>query len=373
MKFLIISHVVHTEYQDKVYGYGPYIKEMNLWLKYVDEVRIVAPINAGKPDTIDLAYNHSKIIFNKVPTFNLLTMQAKLKTLCSLPFIFTKIILAMAWADHIHLRCPGNMGLLGSIAQILFPWKIKTVKYAGNWDPKSPQPRSYRVQKSIISNTTISKNMKVLAYGQWPNQSSNIVNFFTATYSEKEKDETLPRSLDGKINIVFIGALSIGKQPLIAVETVHELSKQGKNVYLDIMGEGAEREKLESYIKANALEEYVVLHGNQNSEFVKNKLKQAHFLILMSKSEGWPKVVAEAMFWGVVPITSNVSCVNYMIGDGSRGTLVEKNSDAVVEAIKLYLADKDSYHRSSLDAMQWSKQFTLESFELAIKGILDVK
>jgi len=45
----------------------------------------------------------------------------------------------------------------------------------------------------------------------------------------------------------------------------------------------------------------------------------------------------------------------------------------VVEAIKLYLADKDSYHRSSLDAMQWSRQFTLESFELAIKGILDVK
>ena len=40
---------------------------------------------------------------------------------------------AMKWADHIHLRCPGNIGLLGCIVQIAFPKKVKTVKYAGNW------------------------------------------------------------------------------------------------------------------------------------------------------------------------------------------------------------------------------------------------
>ena len=39
-------------------------------------------------------------------------------------------------ADHIHLRCPGNIGLLGCFSSNFISKKIKTAKYAGNWDPK---------------------------------------------------------------------------------------------------------------------------------------------------------------------------------------------------------------------------------------------
>jgi len=371
MKFLIISHVLHTRDNSKVYGYGPYIKEMNLWLKYVDEVSVIAPMLETKPDAIDLAYEHENLIFYEVPSFNLLTYLSKIKTLLVIPVIFTKIVFAMSKADHIHLRCPGNMGLLGAVAQILFPWKLKTVKYAGNWDPNSSQPRSYRIQKAIVSNTWLSKNIQVLVYGKWPNQTANIVEFFTATYSEQEIEDVLIRSLSKEIKLVFVGALSPGKQPMVAVEAVHELVKKGIDIRLDLMGEGVERNALEIYIQDNSLERSIVLHGNQNSDFVKQKLKEANFLILMSKSEGWPKVVAEAMFWGAIPITSNVSCVNYMIGEGRRGSLVDANSIAVIKAILSYRENPEKYEQASIDAMQWSRKFTLESFEKAIKGLLD--
>ena len=49
-------------------------------------------------------------------------------------------------SDVIHLRCPGNIGLLACFIQILFPKKNKTAKYAGNWDPKAKQPLSYKLQ-----------------------------------------------------------------------------------------------------------------------------------------------------------------------------------------------------------------------------------
>ena len=42
----------------KIYGYGPYIKEMNLWFKYVDEVILVAPVSQKAPSKINLAYEH---------------------------------------------------------------------------------------------------------------------------------------------------------------------------------------------------------------------------------------------------------------------------------------------------------------------------
>ena len=162
MNFLIITHVLHAKNKADYLAYAPYVKEMNLWLKYVDKVTIVAPLLADKEiRPIDIAYQHKNIDFRSIPAFDLLSLKSSLKTLLVLPVIFFKIIGAMRNADHIHLRCPGNIGLLGCIAQIFFPSKTKTAKYAGNWDPNSKQPLSYRLQKRILSNTFLTKKMNV--------------------------------------------------------------------------------------------------------------------------------------------------------------------------------------------------------------------
>ncbi len=414
MTFLIVTHVRHRRHNGKVYAYGPYVREMNLWFKHIDKALIVAPIEDEEPDPIDLPYETETLHFFPVPSFNLTTPGEMAKTVFKLPAITLQIMRGMQQADHIHLRCPGNMGLLGSIVQIAFPKKPKTAKYAGNWDPNSPQPWSYRLQKKILSNTFLTRNMKVLVYGEWPDQSSNIVPFFTASYSEielvsgnlslvssrsslvaedptkaqsqKTKDQKLktkaqsqktkaqsPKTKDQKpktINLIFVGALSPGKQPLLSIQAAECLHNEGYEVHLDLFGEGVERPKLEAYIKENGLEDFVVLHGNQDADTVKRYYQKAHFLIFVSKSEGWPKVVAEAMFWGCLPITSDVSCVNYMIGEGSRGSIAEPNVDDIVNKIKYYLEDPETMVTQSQNAMRWSRQFTLEKFEEAVGDLL---
>ena len=40
-------------------------------------------------------------------------------------------------------------------------------------------------------------------------------------------------------------------------------------------------------------------------------------------SEGWPKVIAEGMFWGCLPIATRVSCVPNMLNNGKRGIILE--------------------------------------------------
>ena len=375
MKFLIVTHVRHRRHNGKVYAYGPYVREMNLWFKHVDKVIVVAPVEDGEPDPIDLPYEAEVLRFLPVPSFNLTTPGEMVKTIFKLPAITLQIMRGMQETDHIHLRCPGNMGLLGSIVQIAFPKKSKTAKYAGNWDPNSPQPWSYRLQKKILSNTFLTRNMKVLVYGEWPDQSKNIVPFFTASYSEKEiVDFTKPsfkiQNSKFKINLIYVGALSPGKQPLLSIQAAERLHNEGYEVHLDLFGEGMERPKLESYIKENGLEDFVVLHGNQDADTVKRYYQNAHFLIFVSKSEGWPKVVAEAMFWGCLPITSDVSCVNYMIGKGSRGSIAKPNVDDIVNKIKYYLEDPETMEKQSQNAMQWSRQFTLEKFEEAVGDLL---
>jgi hypothetical protein len=48
------------------------------------------------------------------------------------------IFVAKKNADHIHLRCPGNIGLLGFIN--IFSFKKAKPQICWNWDPKAKQP-----------------------------------------------------------------------------------------------------------------------------------------------------------------------------------------------------------------------------------------
>jgi glycosyltransferase involved in cell wall biosynthesis len=578
MKFAIITHVQHKLNKQHIFAYEPYVREMNLWLKYVGEVQIVAPVaseevtsiesnyeilkeeiatshtscndgneqneqiatshtprNDGNEQNEQIATSHTprnderechpepvegfcntnenreniksirqaqtdngeterhsqldweshdlgieqkiphqvrddgkkKINLIKISSFDVTSFKNGIVALFKIPIICYRIYKTMQWADHIHLRCPGNIGLLGCFVQILFPNKPKTVKYAGNWDPKSKQPFSYKLQKWLVSNTFLTKNAKVLVYGEWPNQSKNIVSFFTASYSEKEieevdmevkvkslrqvqTDKTKRHNEQGKaisskgqiatshtpcndeqkeeeqiatlhtsrndeeerhseqreaisslmeqilsrneerichsqtkrhsqldweshqdiLNFIFVGGLTIGKQPLLSVQVVHELKKSGYKVHIDIYGEGEQRAAIEKYCVKNNLEKEVTIHGNTSKELVKKAYQKAHFLLFLSKSEGWPKVVTEAMFWGCLPISSNVSCIPFMLGNGSRGAIANPNINEIVSVVESYIRHNEKYQIQVKEAMEWSRQYTLEKFEKEIGKLL---
>lgn len=370
MKFVIITHVPHFVDGKTISAYAPYVREMNIWAKYVDELIVVAPRSKQKKEHIDCNYHHSKIKFIEINGFDLLSYMNILKAMLRIPKISFKIFIAMKNSSHIHLRCPGNIGLLGCLIQVLFPNKIKTAKYAGNWDPNAIQPLSYTIQKCILSNTFLTKKMKVLVYGEWKNQSKNILPFFTATYSNLEFEELQMRTLNSEIKFIFVGTLTKGKQPLYAIELVESIMAMGFNVSLSLYGEGSEKDFLQMYIDKKNLHSFVTLKGNVSKEVMKTVYKNSHFLILPSKSEGWPKVIAEAMFWGCLPLATNVSCVASMLGYGSRGIILTENLVEDTQNSIQLLKNQNEYQHKVLEAVQWSQYFTTEKFEFEIKKVV---
>lgn len=371
MKFAIITHVVHTKNDNKYFGYSPYVREMNIWLKYVDELVIVAPLSSKKEITeIDDFYSFENVDFKKIPDFNFTNFSNIFISLFKMPIIFWKIFWVMKQSDHIHLRCPGNVGLIGCLVQVLFPNKIKTAKYAGNWDPKSKQPWSYRFQKWILSNAFLTRNMKVLVYGEWPNQSKNIKSFFTATYSESEKSSVEKANFKNGIKFVFVGNLVVGKNPLYAVKLVELLLKNGNDVTLDLYGEGVERNSLENYIQMNKLDTKIFLRGNHSKETLIKAYQKSHFVILPSKSEGWPKAIAEGMFWGCVPIATKVSCVPFMLGYGERGILLKKELKLDIYQLEDIINCMENFNLKRERASEWSRKYTLNIFEDQIEKML---
>ena len=373
LKLLVISSAPVVELDGKLHLYAPYEKEMQLWAKHADTIQFCCPIwkQDRKLLIAPISFEVNSIV--ELQEFDITSLSNKLK---AIPFAFValiKIFKAMRQADHIHLRCPGNIALLACLVQILFPNKQKTAKYAGNWDPKSKQPWSYRLQKWILSNTFLTKNMQVLVYGEWEGSSKNVKSFFTATYSEEEMERlgvVETRRLGEEIMFLFVGTLSKGKQPLYVIQLVEELYKRGKNVILELYGEGSLRKELELYITQNNLESIISLKGNHSRETVLKAYQSSHFLILPSKSEGWPKVVAEAMFWGCVPIASPVSCVSYMMGNGSRGVILQEELNQDVDQIKIVINNQELYQKMASEGQTWSRQFTTDKFEIEIRKLL---
>lgn len=364
--FVIVTHVNHYKQGDSYYAYGPYIREMNLWLQQFTRILVVAPLNNKGITPIDLKYN-KQVIFREVPPIQFISLKHALISSVKLPFVFYQVITAMRNSTHIHLRCPGNMGLLGALIQIWFPSKKKTAKYAGNWDPNSKQPISYRLQRCILSNTIVSKNITVLVYGNWPNQTSNIKSFFTASYDEMEKLEVIKSRLEKGLKLSFIGTLSPGKNPQLAIEVLQKLRSLGINTELSFCGEGILRDIIEKQISHIGLDSSAKVLGNVDADRVKTVLKESHFLVFLSDSEGWPKVVAESMWWGCIPVTKPVSCVSWMLGNGERGGLTDGIVENVVEYILDLIKDPEKYRETMVRAMAWSRQYTINRFEREIK------
>ncbi len=394
MRFTVFTHVKHIRSAKSIYAYSPYVREMKLWFSQADEVEIVAPVASGNLDSISIPYQYEGLIFKAIPSFHLLSLKGSFQAFFKIPLIVYKVFGGMYRSDHIHLRCPGNIGLIASIVQILFPKKPKTVKYAGNWDPNAIQPWSYRLQKWILNNTFLTRNAKVLVYGNWPNQSKNILPFFTASFSEEEKSE-IHKEFNPPYKLLFVGSLVPGKNPFFAIQVAEVLMGKGIPVKLELYGDGSLKKDLQAFIETKNLEPFVCLMGNQKQEVLKEAYKNSHFLVLASKSEGWPKAVAEAMFFGCIPVVTAVSCVRWMLNYGERGIiistkenrkenkekrLVEKSGEkrmesqevlnGTVKKILELIKDQEKMKRMSIAGQKWSQQYTLEKFESEIKKLL---
>ncbi|AVI51447.1 glycosyl transferase [Pukyongia salina] len=370
MTLAIISHTTHIRSSGRWFAYQPYVREMNLWTAHFEKVLITAPIDEKELPVIFSSYDHDNLFVRPVPAVAFNSVSQIFRALWFAPRIFSAVYTSMKMADHIHLRCPGNIGLIGCLVQILFPKKQKTAKYAGNWQPGARQPLSYRFQKWVLSNTFLTKNMKVLVYGEWPGQSQNIVPFFTASYTEEKLKMAVDISHEPPFRFVFVGTLSEGKQPLYALKLIEDLYRKGQKVQIDYFGDGPERANLENYIEEQALSEIATIHGAVKPQELEEFYRASHFLILPSRSEGWPKVVAEAMFWGLIPMASPVSCVPWMLDHGNRGVLLEMDKEMDVNNITTLLNDTTRQREMSSQSIKWSRQYTIDSFAEAIKKLI---
>lgn len=121
---------------------------------------------------------------------------------------------------------------------------------------------------------------------------------------------------DNKFKIVNVGSLVPHKGQIQILYAVHELIKQGIELYLILIGEGSSRYHLENYVEKNNLQDNIYLVGYKSNPFY--FMKKSNLYILSSYYEGMPNALIEAMYCEV-PIVA-VNC-----DSGPSEILVKEN------------------------------------------------
>jgi len=206
----------------------------------------------------------------------------------------------------------------------------------------------------IIGNPSYSKLRKGLRL--WiMNVMINRMSYTTVTGSnsrrhlEKKgfdvnKIEILPNSIDTEVfrnnhskkeyDIISLGRLSPEKELINLLKIVILIKKNKSNVQVAIAGSGPERERLETYITENGLEENVKLIG-----YIDDKIdfyNKGCIFLLTSRTEGLPRTVIESMSCGTPCIVSRVGDIEDLVINNQNGYLIDNCNDLVVFAEKVY-------------------------------------
>lgn len=167
--------------------------------------------------------------------------------------------------------------------------------------------------------------------------------------------------------IISVGRLAYPKDFLLLVESFYQ-SKI--DFILKIVGSGPDEEIIKNKIKDLNLGTKVILTGDLSPEEVRREMKKAEVFILISKHEGLPMTILEAMSESLPVIASSVGGIPEELAEGS-GFLVENNVDDIVSKINL-IKDEDFRVKISQKSLDRYKEiFTLEKFIENTKKLYD--
>jgi glycosyltransferase involved in cell wall biosynthesis len=125
------------------------------------------------------------------------------------------------------------------------------------------------------------------------------------------------------LRFVFVGSLSIRKQPELVISAIEKL--KGQDVELDILGDGPLREKLCSLVDSLGLQNRVRLLGQVPIPHA--IVAGADALVLPSRSEGASRAVLEALYLGIPCVLRDVDGSADLLAVPESGTLFVNEED----------------------------------------------
>jgi glycosyltransferase involved in cell wall biosynthesis len=250
--------------------------------------------------------------------------------------------------DLVEIRIPSLFSLRAyySIKKLNIPM----VAYiAGDWGEAFRANNKFIGSRFVsrlldLSQNSIIKNTIPVSAGSALAEKYANLNQVYPYFSTTHREVNVVNKEGDVINLLFVGRLESGKCVEDAIKALKITLQQYKSVFLHIVGDGPRRSNLEKLSASLGVSDSLRFYGYISDVSTLNQLyKKSHIFIFPSISEGSPKVLGEAMSFGVIPIAvKNVGSIDRIISDGENGFLVPKHSPGdIAEIILSLIGSKD--------------------------------
>ena len=375
MKLLIISATPHYRRGEEIVGHGATVREINHLSSLFDQVTHIGFLYKTTSSKSALAYTSPDFRFVALEPSGGDTLAAKLGILLHFPGYIRAILRELPHQDMVHVRCPANVSMLAIVLlAFLKKPRIRWVKYGGNWQSYSSEPWSYAFQRWWLRRNLA--DCQVTVSGAWSDQPDHIHSFDNPCLTRDEiadgRQAARGKQLGETANLLYAGRLDPKKGLLTALEVIAQLHREGHKLRYDIVGAGPQADELTAAVDALGLQEVVHFHGPMTRGDLNKFYARAHFVLLPSLSEGWPKILSEGLAYGAVPIAGAVGSIpsyleQFMVGRA----LPPGDVDAFVAALQAYFAEPDQWIAESQRGLEVVERFSYAAYLQRVQTLMD--
>jgi len=326
-----------------VLHYHPVIGGLERWTQNIAEglsaqaqIFIITGKVKDRPNREEL--KRVKILRTSLFSLKNLSYSSPFYIFTALPFIFFKSLNLIKKEEVNLLHCQGFLSsLLGYLLS-----KLTGVPYIATVQ-RLEQSRSF-FKKLVYKNAKVCiaaslaikeyfeeigvKNIKVIPNGIDLKRFQNLNR-------EKNREKLGLRDEFVVITVARLEKVKGLKYLLQAMKILNTRYKiQDAKYQLLIIGDGTEKEKLESLVKKLKMENKVRFLGQVPNKKIPEYLSAADCFVLPSLSEGFGIVILEAMAANIPVVATRIGGILDIIEHGETGVLVEpKNPDGIAEAL----------------------------------------
>lgn len=267
-------------------------------------------------------------------------------------------------ADAVHAPVPGDIGTVGMLLALLLR-KPLFVRHCGNWFVRETVAEHF--WPWCMGKVGGGRNVMLATGGSaTPPSAGNAANRWIFSTSLTERELASYRLLrhaprDGTLRLVIASRQDREKGTGVLVESLPAIRREFPRVSLDVAGDGPHLAEFTALAARLGVQDIVRFHGRLNHDGVMRLLHQADLFCYPTRaSEGFPKVVLEALACGLPVITTRVSVLPELIGRGGGRLIEDVTPAAMARAVIDSVNDPDAFSAMSAQAIATAQGYSLE-------------
>lgn len=370
MRIVVFSHKACWKSDAAPVGYatdGGFVYHMQAIASVATAMRLVVPTYTNKSSAGEIPFKDNTITIVGTPSKHSFGFKRHLEVLLQLPRLIALFTREIRQADVIHLPIPGDYGALALFLSRFFN-KPLWVRHCADF----ARPKSW-MQRWVVKEMERragGQNVFFATGGATTPPSKNTPNIhwiFSSSLLTRELEQMgrLRSAPDGRPwRLITVSRQSATKGTGRLIQALPLLLEKGFSVQLDVVGDGEDLPTFKKMAADLKVSHLVTFHGKLNSAGVYEQLQQADLFAYPTRaSEGFPKVVLEAMAAGLPVVTNPISVLPVLIGSTGAGTVMLDGEPAeLAVALSRYFEDPTAYADASNKALETAKNYSLENW-----------